>query len=298
MDTTKASGASRSASRGELCGLRAPLISYGAKERIPTHALQRTPCSFSLASIVVLGLLWLANRLVQGRAAPFTTVYEWDHALAYVDGRFDRVLPPGRYMNFGLRRRDAFTLRNTDCAHTTPFVDVTSSDKFVFRLSAVAIYRVVEPRVAFENGHLDKIRLVISAALIRLAGERTLEAILSDRAALDAAFAALVGSPVCGCEIRAAAIAGLPCPRRSGGCSPRSSAHGSRRPRPSREPVASRLALRSLGNAARLLKGNPELMNLRVLQALATPGKGRPTLVIGPNGLLPLRSEPESAPSA
>jgi regulator of protease activity HflC (stomatin/prohibitin superfamily) len=251
-----------------------------------------------LASIVILGLLWLANRLVQGRAAPFTTVYEWDHALAYVDGRFDRVLPPGRYMNVGLRRRDVYTLRNTDQVHTTPFVDVTSSDKFVFRLSAVAIYRVVEPRVAFENGHVEKIRLAISAALIKLAGERTLDAILSDRAGLDSAFAALVGSPICGCEIRKAAIAGIALPpeiRRLFTEIERARLETSAALERARGEQA---ALRSLGNAARLLKGNPELMNLRVLQALATPGKGRPTLVIGPNGLLPLRSEAESARGA
>ena len=186
-----------------------------------------------------------------------------------------------------------YTLRNTDQVHTTPFVDVTSSDKFVFRWSAVAIYRVVEPRVAFENGHVEKIRLAISAALIKLAGERTLDAILSDRAGLDSAFGALVGSPICGCEIRKAAIAGIALPpeiRRLFTEIETSAALERAR--------GEQAALRSLGNAARLLKGNPELMNLRVLQALATPGKGRPTLVIGPNGLLPLRSEAESAPGA
>lgn len=48
-------------------------------------------------------------------------------------------------------------------------------------------------------------------------------------------------------------------------------------------------ALRSLANAARLLKGNPELHALRVLQALASsPGKVPPTLVLGAGGLLPL----------
>lgn len=50
-------------------------------------------------------------------------------------------------------------------------------------------------------------------------------------------------------------------------------------------------SLRSLANAARMLKGNPELMNLRLLQALAGgPGKPAPTIVLGGSGLLPVSS--------
>jgi regulator of protease activity HflC (stomatin/prohibitin superfamily) len=51
-------------------------------------------------------------------------------------------------------------------------------------------------------------------------------------------------------------------------------------------------SLRSLANAARMLKGNPELMNLRLLQALAGgPGKPAPTVVLGGGaGLFPVSS--------
>ena len=51
-------------------------------------------------------------------------------------------------------------------------------------------------------------------------------------------------------------------------------------------------ALRSLANAARMLKGNPELMNLRVLQALSAPGsRGQSMLVMSPTGLVPVPAE-------
>ena len=43
-------------------------------------------------------------------------------------------------------------------------------------------------------------------------------------------------------------------------------------------------ALRSPANAARLLKDNPDLMNLRLLQALGSGGKGT-TLVLGDGAL-------------
>ena len=48
--------------------------------------------------------------------------------------------------------------------------------------------------------------------------------------------------------------------------------------------------LRSLANSARMLKGNPALMNLRLLHALQpAQGKSRPTIVLGgATGLVPI----------
>src|SRR5262249_13461698 len=50
-------------------------------------------------------------------------------------------------------------------------------------------------------------------------------------------------------------------------------------------------ALRNLANAARVLEGNPALMNLRVLQSLATAQSAGNTLVLGmPAGFVPLKN--------
>lgn len=59
-------------------------------------------------------------------------------------------------------------------------------------------------------------------------------------------------------------------------------------------------SLRSLANAARMLKGNPELMNLRLLQALSGgSGKTAPTVVLGGGmGLLPVSAGGAEAPEA
>ncbi|HEX2136878.1 MAG TPA: SPFH domain-containing protein [Microvirga sp.] len=251
-----------------------------------------------LALILVVGLLWAIYRVLQGRGALFTTVYPWDHALAYVDGRFHRILPPGRYLTLGLRRRDIFTIRSTDQVLTTPLVDVTSSDKFVFRLSATVTYRVTEPRQAFENAYRDKLNQQVATALVRLAAERTLEAVLSDRVGLDAAFRALLRSPIAGCEILEGTIQGVALPpevRRLFTEIERAKLESSAALERARGEQA---ALRSLANAARMLKGNPELMNLRVLQALAMPGASRPTLILGQNGLLPPTPESEAQPGS
>lgn len=58
---------------------------------------------------------------------------------------------------------------------------------------------------------------------------------------------------------------------------------------------AEQASLRSLANAARMLKGNPELMNLRLLQALQTVKS--PTIVLGGgNGLLPVSGDAGATP--
>jgi len=57
-------------------------------------------------------------------------------------------------------------------------------------------------------------------------------------------------------------------------------------------------ALRSLANAARVLEGNPALMNLRVLQSLAGAQAAGNTLVLGmPAGFVPLKNG-NAAPAA
>ena len=254
--------------------------------------------------LLLIGLAWFGLRLWQVLMRPgavFTTVYDWQHALLYVDGRFGRILPPGRYFTFsGLTRRDIYTLRRTEQLETIPHVDVTSADRFVFRLSATLTYQITDPRQAFENAYLEKLRLAASTALVGLAAERTLEAFLSERASLDEQLLVRIASPVGGCEVKAATIVAVVLPpevRRLLTEVERAKLEGQASLERARGEQA---ALRSLANAARMLKGNPELMNLRVLQVISgTGGKAQPTLVLGQGTLLPISrdSPPSDNPS-
>ena len=50
-------------------------------------------------------------------------------------------------------------------------------------------------------------------------------------------------------------------------------------------------SLRNLANAARVLEGNPALMNLRLMQALSAAQNAGSTLVLGmPGGFVPLKN--------
>lgn len=217
----------------------------------------------------------------------WTTVSAWNFGLDYRDGRFVKVLEPGRYFTPG-RRRVIREVRRTEQVLATPPVEATSKDRLPFRLSACLVYRVVEPREAFENDWPDKLTYAARVALAEIAAGLPLEELLSERPALGEALKARIGETVCGCRIEKASIGEVTLP-------PEMRRLFSEVERARLEGVAAlvrargeQAALRSLANSARMLKGNPELMNLRLLQSVSGSAKASPTLVLSPGAFWPL----------
>jgi regulator of protease activity HflC (stomatin/prohibitin superfamily) len=240
-----------------------------------------------IAIVVVLIVLWVLHRVSQWTKKGggfFVTVYEWDYGLRYVNGKFDRVLDAGRYFKWPpSARHDVFMLRRTERFETTHPVDATSKDGLVFRMAISVGYRVTDPRQAHEQEHLEKIRMAANKAVVGLAGGHNLQQLLSERAAADIALKALIQPVICGCEITAATIYAIILPpevRRLFTEIERAKLEGLAALERARGENAS---LRSLANAAGMLKDNPALMNLRLLQSMAT-GKSQLTVVLGKDG--------------
>jgi len=230
------------------------------------------------------------------RKGIFITIYDWEYALLYVNGRFSRLLPSGHHFNFGLEKRNVYILHKYDQFITTSLLDVTSADKLLFRLGVMIVYEIIDPQRVLESGDHDAhLRLAATNALTRLAADHTLDAFLSERAALDEKLLAMFRSPIVGCTIKTVFITSVTLPpeiRRMFTEVERAKLEGLAALERARGEHA---ALRSLANAARMLKGNPELMNLRVLQSLSAPqGNQRPTLVLGQGSLLPVGSAADS----
>ena len=247
----------------------------------------------SIVLLLLIAAVALATfRWLRSANGPFVTVFEWEHAIAYRDGRFDRLLPPGRHFDWQPHRRTVQRLRRTDQLLTTAPIDVTSSDKLVYRIATTLTYRITDPRDAFENSYPEKLHHTAATALVKVASTRTLEGFLTERAQLEAELLAAITSPIAGCEILAATISTVVLPpevRRLFSEVERARMEGAAALERARGEQAS---LRSLANSARMLKGNPELMNLRLLQALSEKG-GRSTLVLGSNALLPVSGNSE-----
>ncbi len=220
------------------------------------------------------------------------TVYEWEKALLYVDGAFQRILPAGRHRLFALGRRvQVFRVANYPTYYPSGAIEVITADRFALRLGVAVMARICDPRAAVEgqSQYHQALLLAVAEAAVALVSERSLDDLISQRADLSAALLDRLAGKVAELEIQAVTIQSLTLPpevRRMLTEVERARQEGAAALERARGEHAS---LRSLANAARLLKDNPELMRLRTLQAVSPTGKGA-TLVLGQHALDPTRS--------
>jgi regulator of protease activity HflC (stomatin/prohibitin superfamily) len=224
------------------------------------------------------------------------TVYEWQYGLKYRNGRFLGVLSPGRYGVWRSIIRDEVFLvgRNLQFQNLAP-VDVTSSDRFMFRLGLNIIFRITDPRTAYENGYPQRLQMAAVEELSALIAKQTLDTVLADRAGLAETLKASLQARLADLTLEAVSIGAIALPpeiRRLATEVERAKLEGQAALERARSEHA---ALRSLANAARLLKDNPDLLSLRTLQALSPTGKGA-TLVLGAAGI-PAVTPPVAAPA-
>jgi regulator of protease activity HflC (stomatin/prohibitin superfamily) len=232
-------------------------------------------------SVVVFGALIVLVFAASYRK-PFI-IQAWQTGVFYRDGAFVGLLEPGRHVLWGdPKRRQVTTLARNLQLQPVMAIDVLSADRFSFRLSATVSYIIADPHTAYENQYLQRLQLALANTLTALAGERNLDALLSDRSDLPAGLLERAAPLVPELELVQALIGAVQLPpetRRLFTEVERARLEAQASLERSRGEQAS---LRSLANAARLLKGNPELMNLRLLQSVGSKGN---TIVLGQNAL-------------
>ncbi|TDR94487.1 SPFH domain-containing protein [Enterovirga rhinocerotis] len=235
----------------------------------------------AILAAVGFAIAFRVRQQKQGRM----TVHAWELGLLYVDGRFVEALPPGRYNTLGFSERLVVKLRRFPIPETIHQIEVTSAERLSYRLSATIVFEVADARIAHEGRYQDMLRLAVSDAVVQMAAGRSVESVLGERASLGATILAGLGQPICGCTVKQVVVTAVTLPpelRRLYAEVERARLEGQAALERARGEQAS---LRSLANAARMLKGNPELMNLRLLQALSTPGGKGATLVLGRDAL-------------
>lgn len=197
-------------------------------------------------------------------------VSELEHVVLLRDGRITRVLEPGRHR---LRRsRDRLWIETaTSQALVIPSQEVMTSDGASVRATVTSLVQVASPVVAVRAGDWrSRWYLDVQQALRKAVTVAPLDELVSDRSALDERLevglrpaAAELGLELKGLALRDLVVLGEP-------------------RRQMAEVVAARLAgqaslerargetaaLRSLANAAALIRDNPALYKLRLLQEL------------------------------
>lgn len=244
-----------------------------------------------LVAAIALAVLWLMRR---SRSSKYSqTVREGERGLVYRYGKFDQEVGPGKHwMVFG---REMVRVSLAEQSLAAANQEVMTADRMPVKVTGLATYRITHPRKATEKasgGYYNFVYAAAQKALRDLIAEKPLEEFVDSRTKLDDDLKARAAPAFTeyGCELLSFSLRDVILPsevRRLATDVTRAKLEAAASLERARGEQAT---LRLLANAARLIKGNPELMNLRVLQALsAGPGKAAPTIILGGGaGIVPV----------
>jgi regulator of protease activity HflC (stomatin/prohibitin superfamily) len=203
----------------------------------------------------------------------------WERTAIYIDGVFERFLEPGVHWLWKGKGQLMAVPITLDQQVRQVRADVLSSERMPLRLTATVLFRIENAELSLREPVEPRIDLAVQAVLTRLAGETSLDALLAQTPEMAEALATHAAEAVGAARIERVEITAVTLPpevrrllseverARLGGLAALERARGEQ------------ASLRSLANAARLLKDNPELAQLRLLQA-AENAKAA-TIVIG-----------------
>ncbi len=253
--------------------------------------------SIFIAAIVAGVLARAALKLVRHA---FLVPEGWA-GLLYHKGKFVQVLGAGRHVRWGRH----YTLAAQDLRKASFQVagqEVLAADNVSLKLSLVVAYQLTDPVKAMHETQnwLGDLYSAAQLALRAVASSVTVEALLNQRLDIGAQILARVQSEAAriGVAVHAVEVKDVMFPaelKRAFAEVLKSKQEGQAALERARGESA---ALRNLANAARLLEGNPALMNLRLMQSLSAAQAAGNTLVLGmPGGFVPLKNGQSSATS-
>ena len=221
--------------------------------------------------------------------------------LLYHQGRFVSVLGIGRHIRWGRN----FTVGFYDTRRASlvvPAQEVLSADNVSLKFSLHVGYQMTDPVKAAHESQNWQTEIYNSAqlALRGIVGGMAVEPLLTQRKELGAQLLALVQPPAAKIGINVLAVevkdVSFPADLKSAFAEVLKAKHeGQAALERARGESA---ALRNLANAARVMEGNPALMNLRLMQSLTAARNAGNTLVLGmPVGFVPLPTA-KSTPSS
>jgi regulator of protease activity HflC (stomatin/prohibitin superfamily) len=243
--------------------------------------------------VVGLGALLLVLVLLSSRKR--VTIFDWQSGLLYRNGVFKRTLAPGVHRLFAppdswlvFDRRPQFL--------TLPGQDVLTRDALGIKVTLLAEYQIEDPAklvrsfpVAANQDVLNAIYPLIQVPIREAAATYTLDEIIKNRDALPELVraAAVERLGIAGIKLIRVAVRDIMIAKElrdayaASAIAQKTSAATLER---ARGEVA---AMRALANAARMAQGNPELMQLRALQAMQSANGGRQTIVFDFSGKTP-----------
>ncbi len=246
---------------------------------------------------IAIGLILSLPLLFKFRRA--FLVPEGYAGLLYRKGKFMKVLGVGRHILWG-RHYNWNALDTRKATLQVAGQEVLTADNVGLKVSLLVTYQVADPaKAAHETQNWQgDLYNAAQVALRAVTGGVTIEALLGQRLDIGAQLlarvqpdAAKIGLNVVAVEIKDVVLpADL---KRAFADVLKAKQEGQAALERARGESAS---LRNLANAARVLDGNPALMNLRLLQSLTAAHNAGSTLVLGlPGGFVPLKQQTKPA---
>ena len=226
-------------------------------------------------------------------------VPEGSVGLLYHNGKFVTVLDAGRHVRWGFHH----TAKMQDLRRTTMLIagqDVLTADNVSLKLSLLVTHQVSDPVKAMhdtQNWHGD-LHNAAQLALRAVVGGVVVEALLNQRLEIATQLLARVQSEAAktGINVLAVEVKDVMFPadlKRAFADVLKAKQEGQAALERARGESA---ALRNLANAARVLDGNPALMNLRLMQSLSAAQNAGNTLVVGVPNFVPLKNGKAGSP--
>lgn len=220
------------------------------------------------------------------------TIYEYETGLKYSRGRFSEIMTSGQY--WYLPGITTITkIDNRPRAVTIPGQEVLSSDSVGLKISLAVMFQVGDPTKAINKVQDYQAALYqeLQVALRIVIGSKTVDELLEQREGIGTTLKEISEGKcqALGLQLQSVSIKDIMFPgplktiftqvvrARKEGLAALEKARGET------------AALRSLANAAQMVKGNPELLQLRALHAAPST-----TVVIGvasSNGVLPVSEQ-------
>jgi regulator of protease activity HflC (stomatin/prohibitin superfamily) len=261
-----------------------------------------------LLSLIVVGAI--IALIVVANARRVTTIFPPNVGLLYRSGKFDRELEPGRYATFDpFKRSLVVQVSKAPLPLTLPEFTVLSKDQFSFRVGLSPIVEVVDARTYAESqatieptpfarflpqvGNHAALHPHLASAAHEIVASHGLRELIADPKLLPDAVQSKVADAVPGARVTGVLLTSITLPPET-----RKMFTDVERSKIEAESALERArgeqaAMRALANAARLVKDNPALANLRFLQTLEQ-APGAKTIVLGSDMVLPLTGSGES----
>src|SRR5688572_27214170 len=246
-------------------------------------------------TVALIAFLFLMVALSKVPKVRYAFVVPEGHVgLLYHNGRFVEQLQPGRHVRWGRNiTLDAQDTRKASLAVAGQ--EVLTADNIAVKLSLLVTYQVADPvKAAHETQNWQgDIYNAAQLAIRSVVSGITTEALLTQRLDIAPLLLARVEPETAkiGIAVHAVEAKDVMLPtdlKRAFAEVLKAKQEAQTALERARGESAS---LRNLANAARVLEGNPALMNLRVLQSLAAAQNSGNTLVLGlPAGFVPLKN--------